>query len=126
MPTGKNLKNKPGFPGRSYLELRFERVIHNYRLPQPVREYQFYRWRFDFAWPKLKIFVEIDGATFIGGAHVRGKGYQRDCKKNNRAQLEGWVVLRADREMVGQREFALTVQKTIVRRINLHRNNKLP
>lgn len=101
----------------SYLEETFERVIHRNNLPQPVREYRFKGWRFDFAWPKLKVAVEIDGGTYMGGDHVRGKGYQRDCMKNNAAQVEGWSVLRADREMVGGEEFAAVVKKMLLERI---------
>lgn len=101
----------------SYLEQQFERVITRYKLPQPVREYKFKQWRYDFAWPKLKVAVEIDGGTFFGGDHVRGKGYQRDCMKNNAAQLEGWSVLRADREMVDSAEFAVVVKKMLLEKI---------
>ena len=103
---------------RSYLEAIFEQQIRTHGMPEPMREFEFRGWRFDFAWPALKIAVEIDGGTYIGGAHVRGKGYERDCKKNNAAQLEGWVVLRADRNMVGTYEFACTVKRAIIRRIS--------
>jgi very-short-patch-repair endonuclease len=113
----------------SYLETGFERAIKFYNLPEPVREFYFHKWRFDFAWPCLKIAVEIDGGTYIGGAHVRGKGYERDCKKNNLAQVEGWVVLRADRNMVnkGIGQFIQVVRRMIIKRTNLrtqmyHRN----
>jgi very-short-patch-repair endonuclease len=102
---------------RSYLEEQFERGILRYGLPQPVREFVFHRWRFDFAWPKLKIAVEVDGGTWVGGEHVRGRGYQRDCRKNNAAQIEGWAVLRADREMVFEEDFFLTVKAMISRRV---------
>lgn len=108
----------------SYLEEQFERVIHRYRLPQPVREYKFQQWRFDFAWPVLKIAVEIDGGTFAGGDHVRGKGYQRDCMKNNAAQIAGWSVLRADREMTGSNEFAVVVKTMILERIKWMRTER--
>lgn len=101
----------------SYLEQQFERVIMRHELPQPVREYRFKCWRFDFAWPKLLVAVEVDGGTFNCGSHIRGKGYQRDCMKNNEAQLDGWSVLRADREMVGSDEFAVIVKKMLLERI---------
>ena len=103
----------------SHLEEAFERSILRYELPQPVREYKFHNWRYDFAWPRLKVFVEIDGGTFNGGDHARGKGYQRDCKKNNQAQVEGWAVLRADREMVGTYDFAQIVKKMLLVRVEL-------
>ena len=103
---------------RSYLEALFERQIQEHSLPQPIREFYFMGWRFDFAWPELKIAVEIDGGTYIGGDHVRGKGYERDCKKNNKAQCAGWMVLRADRNMVGTYEFACDVKRALIRRIS--------
>ncbi len=108
----------------SYLEQQFERAIQRHGLPNPVREYHFHRWRFDFAWPKLLVAVEVDGGTFAGGDHVRGKGYQRDCKKNNQAQVEGWAVLRADREMVGSDEFAAIVKRMLLERIKCVRKEQ--
>lgn len=123
-PIRKKITGKQELPDtklrshRSYLEALFEAQIQHHGMPEPVREFGFRGWRFDFAWPSLKIAVEIDGGTYIGGAHVRGKGYERDCKKNNAAQLNGWVVLRADRNMVGTYEFAVTVKKMIIRRIS--------
>jgi len=117
--TGKQeLENGVARSQRSYLEALFERQVHEHGMPEPIREFYFKGWRFDFAWPTLKIAVEIDGGTYIGGAHVRGKGYERDCKKNNAAQCEGWVVLRADRNMVGTYEFACVVKRVLIRRIS--------
>ena len=117
--TGKQeLDNKSSRSQRSYLEALFESQIQTHGMPEPVREFYFLGWRFDFAWPTLKIAVEIDGGTYIGGDHVRGKGYERDCKKNNAAQLQGWIVLRADRNMVGTYEFSCVVKKAIIRRIS--------
>jgi len=109
----------------SYLEQQFERLLLRHQLPQPIREYRFHpvrKWRFDFAWPKIKLAVEIDGHTFDGsvpGNHARGKKYQNDCIKQNAAQLDGWAVLRADREMVNTDEFGVVVKTMILRRIAL-------
>ena len=66
-------------------------------LPGYVREHRFdaYRkWRFDFAWPALKVAVEIEGGTWAGGRHTRGAGYEADAAKYNAAVLAGWRVLR--------------------------------
>lgn len=110
----------------SYLETQFERLLLRYQLPQPIREYKFHpirKWRFDFAWPKIKLAVEIDGGTFGGtkmlGNHAIGKRYQEDCIKSNAAQLDGWAVLRADREMVSTEEFGDIVKAMILKRIEL-------
>lgn len=66
-------------------------------LPVPEREYRFAappspRWRFDFAYPDIKLAIECDGGTWSGGRHVRGAGYQKDCEKFNAASRLGWAV----------------------------------
>jgi len=69
----------------------------------PVQEFQFddtRKWRFDFAWPKVKVAVEIDGGVFIGGRHTSGAGYTKDCYKLNRAVELGWRVLRYTPQML--------------------------
>ena len=73
------------------------------KLPVPVREFRFHetrKWRFDFAWPKHLISLEIDGATWTGGRHTRGSGYEADAEKLNEAAVLGWRVFRATRGMV--------------------------
>lgn len=65
-------------------------------LPAPSREYRFHprrRWRFDFAWPRYKVAVEIDGGIYHRGRHVRGSGFERDAEKRNAAVMAGWRVL---------------------------------
>lgn len=62
-------------------------------LPEPVREHRFHptrQWRFDFAWPDLRIAVEIDGR----GRHQTVDGARKDMAKHNAAVLLGWRVLR--------------------------------
>jgi len=62
-----------------------------------AEEYRFNphrRWRFDFADPKNRIAVEIEGGVWSLGRHVRGVGYIADCEKYNAAVLDGWRVLR--------------------------------
>ena len=76
-----------------------------YELPPPKKEHQFAkdigrRWRFDRCWPAFMLAVEVDGGTFSGGRHVRGKGYEADCEKHNTAALMGWCVLRFTSDMV--------------------------
>jgi very-short-patch-repair endonuclease len=60
-----------------------------------VREYQFHptrRWAFDFAWPKHRLAVEIDGGQWAphGGRHAR----DGDREKLNAAAMLGWRVMR--------------------------------
>lgn len=71
--------------------------------PAPVREHRFQpgrRWRFDFAWPEVKVYVEIEGGTFVRGRHVRPLGYAQDCEKYNAATLAGWAGLRFTTDML--------------------------
>ena len=58
------------------------------------------RFRFDFAWPKYMIAVEIEGGTWNQGRHVTGAGFAKDCEKYNLAALEGWSVYRFPTQMV--------------------------
>ena len=51
------------------------------------------QYRFDFAWPALRVAVEIHGGEFSGGRHGRGTGLKSDCEKMRAAQLLGWIVL---------------------------------
>jgi hypothetical protein len=63
-------------------------------LPEP--EFRFApprRWRWDLCWPDRLVAVEVQGGTFAGGRHTRGKGYRNDCEKLNEGQLLGWLVL---------------------------------
>jgi len=76
-------------------------------LPAPEREYRFdseRRWRFDFAWPSLKIAVEVEGGVWMRGRHVRPVGYLADLEKYNRAVVLGWRVLRYVPHQLGQLE----------------------
>lgn len=60
-------------------------------------EYHFHdkrKWRFDFAIPHIKMAIEIEGAVFAQGRHVRGSGYSKDCEKYNHATVLGWKVYR--------------------------------
>jgi hypothetical protein len=68
---------------------------------EPVPEYTFgksmgRRWRFDFAWPALKVAVECDGgqhSSYGGGRH----NTDADREKLNAAAAMGWRVLRFSR-----------------------------
>lgn len=47
------------------------------------------KWRWDWAFPKLKLGIEIQGQ----GRHQRYVGYREDCEKLNAAVLLGWRPL---------------------------------
>lgn len=88
-------------------------------LPTPEREYDFEGhdetgkrrgWRFDFAWPDLMIAAEIDGGTWTGGRHTRGKGFQEDAQKGNAALKQGWRVFHFTGDMVTTGEAVRTLE----------------
>lgn len=65
--------------------------------PSPRREFRFHatrQWRFDFAWERERVAVEMEGGVFIGGGHNRGRQYTMDCRKYNEATVAGWRILR--------------------------------
>jgi hypothetical protein len=74
-------------------------------LPIPETEYQFHpgrRWRFDYAWPRYMLALEVEGALWKkgGGAHSHPLGIQRDIEKYSEAAILGWRVLRATTDEV--------------------------
>jgi very-short-patch-repair endonuclease len=73
------------------------------KLPTPEREFSFLegrRYRMDFAWPELRVALEVEGGSWVNGAHGRGKHFESDCRKYSLAAIEGWVVVRATTDMV--------------------------
>lgn len=77
--------------------------IKGANLPAPDLEHRFMatrKFRFDFAWPKRKVALEIEGGTWTHGAHVRGAHYESDCIKYSEAAIMGWKVIRATSNMV--------------------------
>lgn len=66
------------------------------RLPSCETEYKFHptrKWRFDYAFPFVKVAVEQQGGVWSCGKHGRGSGIIKDYEKMNEAQLHGWIVL---------------------------------
>lgn len=110
MTPAETLKREMARAKREALELALLRELRAHKVPEPYRQHRFHpsrRWLFDFAWPVLEVSargempmrmgglaVEVDGGTFSGGRHVRGKGYAADCEKLNEAALLGWCVIR--------------------------------
>ena len=66
-------------------------------VPPPVSEHKFHparKWRFDFAWPEVRLALEVEGGVWTGGRHTRGAGFLKDIEKYNVAACLGWRVLR--------------------------------
>ncbi len=72
-------------------------------LPEPERQYRFCTrmWRFDYAWPDSRVAVEIQGGSFVKGAHNRGASQAKDFDKLNRAAGHGWTVLQFNTKQMG-------------------------
>lgn len=89
---------------RSALELEFEAQLKERQITGWVTELAFAmpdrKWRLDFAWPGLKIGVEIQGGTWRGGRHTRGAGFESDTEKRLYALKNGWRVLEFTSRMV--------------------------
>ena len=78
------------------LEPRMARLVKKYGLPTPVFQHRVYSvggvflGRVDFAYPELKIAIEVDGWE----AHATPAQLDRDLARQNKLILEGWTVLR--------------------------------
>lgn len=87
----------------SHLETTLLYLIRANGLPDPEREYKFApgrKYPADFAYPDKKLLIEVEGGTYSGGRHVRGKGYEQDCRKYNLAALLGYRVFRFTSSMI--------------------------
>jgi hypothetical protein len=93
--------------------------IHSAGLPEPETEVSFHRkrkWRFDLAYPDILLAIEVEGGTWSGGRHVRGKGYEEDARKYNEAALAGWTVLRFTTDMVRTGEALTLIERAFAMR----------
>lgn len=105
---------------RSLGERILEADLKRAGLPAHQQEMRFHperRWRFDLAWPEIKLAVEVEGGVWNAGRHTRGKGFTEDCVKYNSAVELGWRVLRFTTQQVKQGE-AVPVIKSVMGEIN--------
>ena len=89
----KLLKRKPDY------SKAMREMCEALQIKYPVPECMFCpgrKWRFDWAWPQVKIAIEIDGGILHGGRHTTSiSGRLRDMEKLNAAASMGWLVLTA-------------------------------
>lgn len=81
-----------------------------------VKEYRFYqprRWRFDYAIPRFKIAVEVEGGVWTGGRHIRPKGFLNDVEKYNTAALLGWRVFRTTPDQLLSNSMLLLLKNAV-------------
>ena len=67
------------------------------------QEFKFHpkrKWKADFHIVGQKILVEVEGGSWSGGRHTRGKGYIGDMEKYNSATMMGFQVIRFSTEQV--------------------------
>lgn len=82
-------------------------------LPTPIPEFPFARaaygrrWRFDVAWPEVRVALEFEGGVYgrargkkcpvcgeiPSGRHTTGTGFVADLEKYNAARSLGWIVM---------------------------------
>lgn len=89
--------------GMACPECIFEKMVFDKGVTGYVRGYKFHpsrKWKFDFAFHDKMIAVEIEGGTWTGGRHTRGKGFENDCIKYNAATKAGWKIFRYTTNMV--------------------------
>lgn len=82
----------------------------------PEREFRFHptrKWRFDFAFVDEKVALELEGGTWVAGAHTRGKHFAGDCEKYAEAALLGWLVLRATTDQVQSGQAIAWVERAL-------------
>ena len=85
-------------------EAELEFHLKAFKLPHE-REFVFHptrQWRFDFAFPSVKLAVEVEGLLWGGktSRHQHAKGYTKDLEKYNEATILGWRILRVSPSQV--------------------------
>lgn len=63
---------------------------HGYPESDITAEYKLGRYRYDFAFPRAKVFVELQG---FGFGHQSVAKVARDCAKARTAAADGWLML---------------------------------
>ncbi len=80
-------------PTESDAETIFVQLVRSIGLPDPARQVATSlgrrRYRLDFAWPALRLAVEIDGAAVHGPDQLSA-----DLRRQNQIVLDGWLLLR--------------------------------
>ncbi len=93
--SGKRGNSIPAPPSQGEETFAFHCAVHKL---SPTREYLFHpdrKWRIDFAWPDLKLAVEVESSVH----RIRSR-FAGDLDKYNALVLAGWTLLRYTRKMI--------------------------
>jgi len=99
-------------PTESALETRLSRLLRRHHLPQPqrqveVRDGQGFVGRVDFAYPELKIAIEVQSHRW----HSSWGAQRSDMERLTRLQTQGWIVIQVTYDDLERRP------ESVVRRI---------
>ena len=77
----------------------FTQVCRQFRLPDPVAEYQFdpkRKWRIDYYFEAngRRVALEVEGGIWTNGRHTRPQGFAGDMEKYNALSQCGIYLLR--------------------------------
>jgi len=90
------LPQKPN-KAKEWLSLNLQLWANEHTL-ELVPEHRFdkeRKWRFDWAFPAVKLAVEYEGIHSAKSRHTTQKGYAGDVEKYNAATAAGWRVIRS-------------------------------
>jgi hypothetical protein len=95
------LRAGEAFLGDSELELFVLRCLIRWGFPEPAPQYSLpwrtpRRGRVDFAFPELRLIIEVDGRKW----HTTMEAFEEDRLRDNLAQLAGWRVIRITYRML--------------------------
>jgi very-short-patch-repair endonuclease len=94
-----------------------QQITHYLRIPglDWRSQYEFLRpdrkYRADFAELTHRLLVEVQGGSWISGAHSRGGGYERDCVRMAEATIAGWTILYVTGDMVNDGRALVLVER---------------
>lgn len=102
-PAARHLATEQRLARNRSLADKFEQLWQALEGPTLTPEYVFHpdrQWRADYCHEPTRVLIELEGGTWSGGAHVRGKGYRKDCEKYNAALVLRYSIFRLATGMV--------------------------
>ena len=121
------IRTGEAFMGDSEFELYGLRLLREWGFPEPEPQYPLpwrspRRGRVDFAYPGIRLIIELDGRKW----HSTLDAFEEDRLRDNLAQLAGWRVLRITYRMLSEQpDIGPQHDPTSLRRSLLRRNRGL-